>query len=159
MKARRIISAVGVALAALLVAGPAVADQSDHGDDRHRDRDRCAGTWSVGISPLGTYGIFVFNEDHTMTSTTSNFSGLTSGSGVWEETRDGRCAAMFEGFTDNDLDGAFDARFNLRLTLRVHRNRIKGTGTFDILDLDGTFAFNALTGLVLEGQRMKLIRE
>jgi hypothetical protein len=163
MKIKRVFPAVCVALGALLVGVPAAqADQSHHGDDRHEGRDRCArmvGTWNTTLSPFGTYAMFVFNEDHTLTSTTSNSSGLTSGSGVWEATRDGHCAAIFEGFSDNDLDGTFDTRFQIRTTLQVRGNRIKGTVTFDVLDLDGTFLLNAFTGLIIEGERMKVIRE
>ena len=163
MEIKRVFPVICVALGVLFVGVPAAqADQSHHGDDRHEGRDRCArmvGTWNAALSPFGTYAMFVFNEDRTLTSTTSNSSGLTSGSGVWETTRDGHCAAIFEGFSDDDLDGTFDTRFQVRTTLRVRGNRITGTGTFDVLDVDGTFLFNAFTGFIVEGERMKVIRE
>jgi hypothetical protein len=47
----------------------------------------------------------------------------------------------------------------VRTTLGVRGNRITGTGTFDVLDVDGPFLFNAFTGFVVEGDRMKMIRE
>ncbi len=66
---------------------------------------------------------------------------------------------MFEVRNDPDLDGTYDTRAQIRLTLQVDDDTLTGTATVDIFTLDGTFLIVSIPGFIVEGTRMTVIPE
>jgi hypothetical protein len=162
MKARRILLAVCVGLAALVVIPIAQADR-DKGHCSLRG-DPLVGTWRFNITDSGgaIFDYLVFHEGNTLTERVS-LATESMGSGVWERIDsdsvkksgksgkscksgnnddDGSDAAnyavTFETFSDFDLNGAYDGRTRVRLTFQLKDDTITGTGTIEIRTLDNT---------------------
>ena len=84
------------------------------------------------------------------------------GGGVWERidgNEDANFAVTLETFSDDDLNGTFDTRALIRLTLQVDDDTMTGTATVDVFTLDGKTPLVSFPGLTLEGTRMTVIRE
>ena len=125
--------------------------------------DSIVGTWRIAVSPpVGEdfFSLMVFDKRNTMTERVTISPGISMGSGVWERT-DGhdQFAVTLETFSDDDLDGTYDTRAQIRLTLQVDGDTLAGTATVDIFTLDGTFLIVSFPGLTLEGTRMTVVPE
>jgi hypothetical protein len=133
-------------------------------DDQDHDEATLVGTWRLTVlagTPQQFFGLTVFNKGGTMTEANS-IPRQTIFSGVWKKIRGhGSFAATFEDFEDNDSDGAFDRRVRVRLTIHLlDDDTITGTGTVDVLTLDGTTQVaGPFAGIPFEGTRMHVIRE
>ena len=121
------------------------------------------GTWRIAVNPPegeDFFSLMVFDKGNTMTERVSLSRGLSMGSGLWERIAGhNQFAATFEAFSDDDLDGVFDTRERLRLTIQIDDDTLSGTATLDIFSLDGTILFFSIPGVILEGTRMTVIPE
>ncbi len=121
------------------------------------------GTWRFVVSPPQGEDFFtvtVFDKRNTMTDNASLHGGTSLGSGVWERIAGhDTYAGMFEAWNDDDLDGTYDTRAQIRLTLQVDDDTLTGTATVDIFTLDGTFLIVSIPGFIVEGTRMTVIPE
>ena len=159
MKARWILP-VCVALAALVAvaaARPSVTALSDEGE--------IVGTWRAAVSGApgfpDFFSLMVFDKRNTMTEKTNDAASSMS-SGVWEKIDgddDANFAVTFEFWLDDDLDGTFDFRFQVRGTMQVDDDTLTGTATLDILAVDGTALGITIPGFTFEGTRMTVIPE
>jgi hypothetical protein len=134
------------------------------GDDQDHEDATLVGTWRITINP-GTpqqvFGLTVFNKGGTMTVTNS-IPRITINSGVWKKIPGhGNFAATFEDFEDSNSDGAFDSRAPVRVTMHLlDDDTITGTGTVDVLTLDGTtHVAGPFPGIPFEGKRMHVVPE
>ncbi len=155
MKARWILP-VCVALAALVAVAAASPPSAT-------SRSTIVGTWRLAVSsPVAGdfFSLTVFDKRNTMTDNASLDAGTSLGSGVWEKIGGhDTYAGMFEAWNDPDLDGTYDTRAQIRLTLQVDDDTLTGTATVDILTLDGTFLIVSIPGFIVEGTRMTVIPE
>jgi hypothetical protein len=174
MKALWILLAVCVGLAALLAFPVAHA-----GDD---DRESLVGTWRLTVSdPGGGFlSLTTFNADNTLIDRPSTSTTVGLGVGVWKaicdddddhSDRPGRgnehrhCdpseyAATFDSFIDSDFDTNFDIRARIRLTVYVENDTLTGTGTIEILSLDGSQLLDGpFPGATIVATRMTVIPE
>jgi hypothetical protein len=81
---------------------------------------------------------------------------------VWKKIPGhGNFAATFENFEDSNSDGAFDSRVPVRVTMHLlDHDTIIGTGTLDVLTLDGTtHVAGPFPGIPFEGTRMHVVPE
>ncbi len=171
MKARWILLAVCLGLAALVAIPVAQADSDDEDDDSAA----LVGTWRfTGFAPgAGSFfDYLIFHEDKTLTER-SAFDIESIGSGVWDKIDSdtdsdsdsdsddaAHYAAMFETFRDNDADGSYDARTRARITVQVDGDTLTGTGTIEFRTLEENALFaGPFPGATFEATRMKLIRE
>ena len=161
MRSRRLLpAAIGVLLAVLL-AVPAVWSGSDDDSDDSR-RDDLVGTWRIDVNapilpPFS--GLWIFHGNRTMTDQVS-FPGNSVGQGVWKKIGRHRYANTFEGFYDEDLDGVYDLRFRVRVTIKIDGDRMRATGTLEYLTIDGTaHVAGPFSDIPIQGTRMKVIRE
>ncbi|MCH7720143.1 MAG: hypothetical protein IH988_04025 [Planctomycetes bacterium] len=120
------------------------------------------GTWRLAVShEFGDFfSLMVFDKRNTLTDNASLHAGTSLGSGVWEKI-DGHdtYAGMFEAWNDDDFDGTFDTRAQIRLTIQVDDDTLTGTATVDIFTLDGTVLLASIPGFIVEGTRMTVIPE
>ena len=95
-----------------------------------------------------------------MTDNASLHGGTSLGSGVWERIAGhDTYAGIFEAWNDDDFDGTYDTRAQIRLTLQVDDDTLSGTATVDIFSLDGNILFVSIPGFIVEGTRMTVIPE
>ena len=153
MKARWILP-VCVAVAALVAVATAQPSATA--------RATIVGTWRLAVShEFGDFfSLMVFDKRNTLTDNASLHAGTSLGSGVWEKI-DGHdtYAGMFEAWNDDDFDGTFDTRAQIRLTIQVDDDTLTGTATVDIFTLDGTVLLASIPGFIVEGTRMTVIPE
>ena len=174
MKARWILLAVCVGLAAILAFPVAHA-----GDD---DRESLVGTWRLTVSdPGGGFlSVTTFHADNTLIDRPSTSPNVGVGVGVWEaicdddddhSDRPGRgdehrhCdpseyAATFDSFVDSDFDTNFDIRVRVRLTVFVENDTFVGTGTIEVRTLDDSqLLAGPFPDATFEATRMTVIPE
>ncbi len=170
MKARWILLAVCVGLAAILAFPVAHA-----GDD---DRESLVGTWRLTVSdPGGGFlSLTTFHADNTLIDRPSTSTTVGLGVGVWEAIGDdddddsdsdsdsdsdqSGYAATFDSFIDSDFDTNFDIRVRVRLTVFVENDTLVGTGTIEVRTLDDSqLLAGPFPGVTFEGTRMTVIPE
>ena len=121
------------------------------------------GSWRLVVSPPGGedfFSVTQFDKRNTMTDNASLHGGTSLGSGVWQRIAGhDTYAGMFEAWNDDDFDGTYDTRAQIRLTLQVDDDTLSGTATVDIFSLDGTILFVSIPGFIVEGTRMTVIPE
>ena len=121
------------------------------------------GTWRFVVSPPGGEDFFTvteFDKRNTMTDNASLHAGTSLGSGVWERIGGhDTYAGMFEAWNDDDFDGTYDTRAQIRLTLQVDDDTLSGTATVDIFTLDGNTLLVTIPGFIIEATRMAVIPE
>ncbi len=126
-------------------------------------RDNIVGTWRFVVSPPQGEDFFtvtMFDKRNTMTDNATLHGGTSLGCGVWERIAGhDTSAGMFEAWNDDDFDGTYDTRAQIRLTLQVDDDTLSGTATVDIFSLDGTILFVTIPGFIVEGARMTVIPE
>ena len=123
---------------------------------------KIVGTWRLAVSHEAGdfFSLTEFDKRGTMTDNASLHAGTSLGSGVWEKIDgDDTYAGMFEAWNDPDLDGTYDTRAQIRLTIQVDDDTLTGTATVDIFTLDGTFLIVSIPGFIVEGTRMTVIPE
>lgn len=155
MKARWILP-VCVALAALVAVAAAPPSPLLSAGPK------IVGTWRLAVSHEAGdfFSLTEFDKRGTMTDNASLHAGTSLGSGVWEKIdEDDTYAGMFEAWNDDDFDGTYDTRAQIRLTLQVDGDTLTGTATVDIFTLDGTFLIVSIPGFIVEGTRMTVIPE
>ena len=178
MKARRILLAACVGLAALLAFPVA------HAGDDDDDGESLVGTWRLTVSdPGGGFlSLTTFHADNTLIDRPSTSTTVGLGVGVWkaicdddddhsERGRSGdkhrhrHCdqsdyAATFDSFVDSDFDTNFDIRVRVRLTVFVENDTLVGTGTIEVRTLDDSqLLAGPFPGATFEGTRMTVIPE
>ena len=125
--------------------------------------DNIVGAWRLVVSPPGGpdfFSVTVFDKRNTMTDNASLHAGTSLGSGVWERIAGhDTYAGIFEAWNDDDFDGTYDTRAQIRLTLQVDDDTMSGTATVDIFSLDGTILFVSIPGFIVEATRMTVIPE
>jgi len=166
MKARWILLAVCVGLAALLAFPVAHA-----GDD---DGESLVGTWRLTVSdPGGGFlSLTTFHADNTLIDRPSTSTTVGLGVGVWEAIGDDNdvdsdsdsdqsdYAATFDSFVDSDFDTNFDIRVRVRLTVFVENDTLVGTGTIEVRTLDDSqLLAGPFPGATFVGTRMTVIPE
>ncbi len=121
------------------------------------------GTWRLAVSPPqggDFFTLMVFDKRNTMIDNASISAGTSLGSGVWEMIGgNDQFAGMFEAWNDNDFDGTYDTRAQIRLTLQVDDDTLTGTAIVEIFTLDGKTRLASIPGFNVEGTRMTVIRE
>ena len=176
MKARRILLAVCVGLAAFLAFPVA------HAGDDDDDGESLVGTWRLTVSdPGGGFlSLTTFHADNTLIDRPSTSPSVGVGVGVWEaicdddddhNDRRGRgdehrhCdqfkyAATFDSFVDSDFDTSFDIRVRVRLTVYVENDTFVGTGTIEVRTLDDSqLLAGPFPDATFEATRMTVIPE
>ena len=167
MKARRILLAACVGLAALLAFPVA------HAGDDDDDGESLVGTWRFTVSEPGGgfFSLTTFHADNTLIDRPSTSTTVGLGVGVWEAIGDdddddsdsdsdqSGYAATFDSFIDSDFDTDFDIRARIRLTVYVENDTLAGTGTIEIRSLDGSQLFVLIPGATFEATRMTVIPE
>ncbi len=173
MKARWILPAACVGLAALLALPVAHA-----GDDDHHGKS-LVGTWRLTVSDPGGgfFSLTTFHADNTLIDRPSTSPYVGVGVGVWEaicdDHRDRRrrgdkhrhCdrseyAATFDSFVDSDFDTNFDIRVRVRLTVYVENDTFVGTGTIEVRTLDDSqLLAGPFPDATFEATRMTVIPE
>ena len=74
-KAARLFAVLGLVLACVLAATPAMASSSKS----------IVGSWTASVDTLGISGLFTFNQEGTMTASATNQS-FSGSHGVWSKT-------------------------------------------------------------------------
>ena len=152
MKARWIVTAVCVGLAAMVAADNADA----------KGGQKLVGTWRVTyLEPDGreTNWIVVHHKDNTTTGI-SPFRQDTSFAGLWEKISGDDYSNTIEWLHGRDEDGMADTRFRGRNTVHLDGDTISGTTTLDVLSLDGTMVVaEPFPGITFVGTRMFVIPE
>ena len=142
MKARWILLAICVGLAAFLASPVAHAGDDD-------DSDSLVGTWRLTVSDPagGFFSLTTFHADKTLIDRPSTSPNVGLGVGVWDAIGDddddsdsdgdrSDYAATFDSFVDSDFDNSFDIRIRVRLTIYVEKDTFVGTGTIEVRSLD-----------------------
>jgi len=171
MKARRILLAACVGLAALLAFPVA------HAGDDDDDGESLVGTWRFTVSEPGGgfFSLTTFHADNTLIDRPSTSTTVGLGVGVWEaiggdddddsdsdsdsDSDQSGYAATFDSFIDSDFDNNFDIRARIRLTVYVENDTLAGTGTIEIRTLDGSQLLVLIPGATFEATRMTVIPE
>ena len=121
------------------------------------------GTWRLVVShaDLGDFfTLMMFDKRNTMTDNASLHGGTSLGSGVWERTAGhDTYAGMFEAWNDDDFDGTYDTRAQIRLTIQVDGDTLIATATVNIFTLDGNTLLASIPGFIVGGTRMTVIPE
>ena len=82
------------------------------------------------------------------------------GIGVWQRIAGhDTYAVTLEAFDDDNLDGIFDSRLQIRLTFQVDDDTLIGTATVDVFTVDGKTLLVSNPGFILVGTRMTVIPE
>ncbi len=171
MKARRILLAACVGLAALLAFPVA------HAGDDDDDDESLVGTWRLTVSdPGGGFlSLTTFHADNTLMDRASTSPFVSVGVGVWEAIGDdddhhsdshhndsdqSDYAATFDVFVDSDFDTNFDIRLRIRLTVCVENDTLAGTATIEVRTLDNSqLIAGPFPGNTFEATRMTVIPE
>ncbi len=170
MKARWILLAVCVGLAAILAFPVA------HAGDDDDDGESLVGTWRLTVSdPGGGFlSLTTFHADNTLIDRPSTSTTVGLGVGVWEAIGDdddddsdsdsdsdqSDYAATFDSFIDSDFNTSFDIRVRVRLTVYVENDTLVGTGTIEVRTLDGSQVLaGPFPDATFVGTRMPVIPE
>ncbi len=171
MKARWILLAVYVGLAALLAFPVA------HAGDDDDDGESLVGTWRLTVSdPGGGFlSLTTFHADNTLIDRPSTSTTVGLGVGVWEAIGDdddhhsdshhndsdqSDYAATFDVFVDSDFDTNFDIRLRIRLTVYVENDTLAGTATIEVRTLDDSqLLAGPFPGATFVATRMTVIPE
>ena len=128
-----------------------------------RDADskkRIVGTWVITVSPIGApvfNSLQTYNDDGTMTETSSHLAQLASGPahGVWEGKKNDY-AVTFELFAF-DPSGEAVGRIRVRSSIRVTSDdTLTADGEIDFIQPDGTVIPNIAIA-PFTGTRMKVL--
>jgi len=128
-----------------------------------RDADskkRIVGTWVITVSPIGApvfNSLQTYNDDGTMTETSSHLAQLASGPahGVWEGKKNDY-AVTFELFA---FDPSGQAVGRIRVRSRIHvsdDDTLTADGAIDFIQPDGTVIPNIAIA-PFTGTRMKVL--
>ena len=171
MKKTWMLTARVAAIVALVAAAAGGADA----DGRQKDRlAPLVGAWNLTVlnpfspepEPLFP-AVWVFHAGGTITERTANGiptgppgTGITSGNGVWKRIGPRRYAGMIEGFIDSEVDGTFDLKYRVRVTVEVRGHELEGTASLDFFTLsDGEPQPGPPVPFPVQATRMWLIRE